>query len=308
MILNLRELQAFKAIAKLGSLGKAAEALSLTQPALTRTLQRLEHQLGVPLFERHANGVSLTDYGRALEPHAGLMLAESEQAVRELREMLGQERGVVRVGAVASAVENFLPPAIDRLTAGHPGLQVQVVEGMSDSLAVQLAKGEVDLVIGFAMPQSEAVSLVSESQWQEGCHIVCAADHPLRTQGRLTLAQLEGQRWALPPRHTGPREEWHQTFWTQGLATPPVAVETASINAIRTLVQRCGFLSWMPRLLLGEPTAHAPGLHILDVQGVRAARTFALYQRRHGTLSAATVRLRDDLLQMIRALPRTAPG
>ena len=180
MILNLRELQAFKAIAELGSLGKAADALNLTQPALTRTLKRLEHQLGVSLFERHAHGTTLTEYGRALEPHASLMLAESLNATRELREMLGQERGVVRVGTVASAVENFLPEAIARLTAERPGLQVQIVEGLADTLAVQLAKGDVDLVIGFAMPQTEGVSLVLASEWQEGCHIVCAADHPLR--------------------------------------------------------------------------------------------------------------------------------
>lgn len=308
MILNLRELQAFKAIAELGSLGKAADALNLTQPALTRTLKRLEHQLGVPLFERHAHGTTLTDYGRSLEPHASLMLAESESAARELREMLGQERGVVRIGSVASAVEKFLPQAIDRLTAERPGLQVHIVEGLSDGLAIQLARGEVDLVIGFAMPQSADVSLVSESEWQEGCHIVCAAHHPLRAQGRLTLAQLEGQRWALPPRRMGPREEWHQMFWAQGLPTPVVAVETASINAIRALVVRSGFLSWMPRLLLGETDSFAHRLHVLDVQGVSAARTFALYQRRHGTLSAATVRLRDDLLQMIRALPRSDQG
>lgn len=308
MILNLRELQAFKAIAELGSLGKAAEALSLTQPALTRTLKRLEHQLGVPLFERHAHGTTLTEYGRTLEPHASLMLAESLNATRELREMLGQERGVVRVGTVASAVENFLPEAIARLTAERPGLQVHIVEGLADTLAVQLAKGDIDLVIGFAMPQTEGVSLVLESEWQEGCHIVCAADHPLRGRGRLMLAQLEGQRWALPPRRTGPHEEWQQMFWSRGLTAPPVAVETGSINAIRALVLRCGFLSWMPRLLLGDGLGAMSRLHVLDVEGVRGARTFALYQRRHGTLSAATVRLRDDLLQRIRALPRTAAG
>lgn len=156
MILNLRELQAFKAIAELGSLGKAADALNLTQPALTRTLKRLEHQLGVSLFERHAHGTTLTEYGRALEPHASLMLAESLNATRELREMLGQERGVVRVGTVASAVENFLPEAIARLTADRPGLQVHIGEGLADALAVQLAKGDVDLVIGFAVQHTRA--------------------------------------------------------------------------------------------------------------------------------------------------------
>ncbi len=306
MILNLRELQAFKAIADCGSLGRAAEALNATQPALTRIVKRLEQQLGVALFERHTHGVSLTAYGRALEPYASLMLAESHSAVRELREMQGLQRGVVRVGAVASAVENFLPDAIDRLTRHRPGLQVHIVEGLSDELALQLAKGEIDLAIGFSMPQTDEVSLVSESEWQEGCHIVCAAGHPLLARGPLQLADLADQRWVLPPRKMGPHEEWLQLFWAQGLPAPAVAVEARSINAIRALVVRCGFLSWMPRLLLGEHQGLPRPIEILPVAAVTTMRSFAVYQRRHGSLSPASALLRDDLLALIRALPSAA--
>ncbi|WP_322470440.1 LysR family transcriptional regulator [Hydrogenophaga sp. SNF1] len=309
-VLNLRELQVFQAVVECGSLGKASEVLNLTQPALTRILKRLEEQLGVALFDRHAHGMSLTPYGRALEPHASLMLSESGHAVRALREMQGLERGVVRVGAVSSAVEHFLPDAVGRLTERHPGVQVHIVEGLSDELAVWLAKGDIDLAIGFSMPADDAISLVSESEWQEGCHVVAAMDHPLRARPSLTLADLAGQRWVLVPRKMGPREEWQQLFWSQRMAPPPVAVEARSTSAIRALVARCGFLSWMPRVLLGECQGPSRAIEVLPVEGVASVRTFALFQRRHGTLSPATVRLRDDLLASIRALPsavRTGP-
>lgn len=306
MTLNLRELQVFKAVVELGSLGKASDALNLTQPALTRILKRLEQQLGAPLFDRHAHGMSPTPYGLALEPYASLMLSESSNAIREVREMLGLERGIVRVGAVSSAVENFLPDAVERLTANRPGVQVHVVEGLSDELALWLAKGEIDLAIGFAMPASEEITLIAQSELQEGCRVVAAIDHPLRSRQGLRLSDLAGQRWALSPRKMGPREEWLQLFLSHGLQPPAVAVEVRSINAIRAMVARCGFLSWMPRLLLGVHQGLPKAIDVLHVEGVSSVRTFALYQRRSGTLSPATIQLRDDLLVLIRNLAPAA--
>lgn len=306
MLLNLRELKAFKAIVEHGSMGRAAEALKLTQPALTRIIKRLETQLGVPLFERHAGGMTLTEYGAALEPHASVLLAESDHAVRELDAMRGLQKGVVRVGSVSSAIESFLPLAVERLLAQWPGLQVSLVEGLSDELALWLAKGEIDLAICFSMPENEELALVSESEWQEGSHVVAAADHPLRRHASLRLADLAGQRWALPPRRMGPREEWQQLFIAQGLEPPPVAVEARSINALRPLVAGGGFLSWMPRLLLGESQG-SRAIDVLPVEGAFSVRHFAVYRRRRGTLSPATAQMRDELRRQVQALPPAMP-
>ena len=308
MILNLRELHAFKAITEHGSVGRAADALGLTQPALTRILKRLEQQVGVPLFERHAQGVALTAYGAALEPHAALMLAESARAVSELSEMRGLRKGVVRVGAVSSAVESFLPPAIDALLTQYPGIQVCIVEGLTDELAAWLVKGDIDLAVAFSMPETDELLLVCESEWQEGCHVVAAADHPLRRRAPLALGDLAGERWVLPPRGMAPREEWQQVFRAQGLAAPAVTVEARSVNAMRALVSRCGFLSWMPRLLLGAHLGLPRPIDVLPVAGVFVDRTFAIYRRRVGTLSPATVQLRDQLLRQVESLAPATLG
>ena len=302
MLLNLRELNAFKAIVDSGSLGRAAEALNLTQPALSRIIKRLEDQLGVPLFERHQRGVSLTEYGARLEPFANLLLSESQRAVQEIEAMRGLEKGVVRVGAVVSALGHLVPTAVEQLLRKWPGLQVHLVEALSEDLINMLVKGDIDLALAFSVPASDEVLQVSQSEWQEGCHVVVGASHPLFGRPDLALADLQGHRWALAPRGTQPREEWRQAFAARSL-TPPVAiVESRSVTALRSLVATGGFLGWMPKLLVGNLPGDAAALSVLPVRDVKSFRRFALYHRREGTMSPATVGMRDELLAQIRAL------
>jgi DNA-binding transcriptional LysR family regulator len=170
MIRDMGQLRAFLAIVQFGSLGRAAESLHVTQSALTRILQRLENQIGVPLFERRASGMILTSYGTAFEPYATPLVAEADHAVREIAALRGLEKGLVRVGAVASALAGILPETIDKLLVQWPGLQVRIIEGSTDELTVLLAKGEIDLAIAFSMPQTDDIVMVSESNWQERLH------------------------------------------------------------------------------------------------------------------------------------------
>ena len=102
MTLDIRLLTAFLTIVQTGSLGRAAQALHVTQPALSRSIKQLEEKVGVPLFERHSKGMLLTQYGQALLPHARLLQEESALAVKEIDALRGLSKGTVRVGAIAS--------------------------------------------------------------------------------------------------------------------------------------------------------------------------------------------------------------
>lgn len=185
-----------------------------------------------------------------------------------------------------------------------PGLQAIVVEGLTEELLSQLARGDIDLALAFEVPTSDDLKVVSQSEWQEGCYIVAGETHPLLGRKDLVLTDLLGERWALVPRGTQPREQLRHLFTTQGLVPPAATVESGSIALLRRLVARGGFLGWMPRPLIEHGDNSDGPIHILRLQGVQTTRRYCLYQRRDSALSPATGALLTDLLSAIRALQR----
>lgn len=292
--LDARQLAAFLAIVDNGSLGRAAEALHITQPALSRTIRRLEDQLGAALFERYSKGMSLSAIGQALLPHARLLQREAAHAVEEIRALRGLAKGTVRVGAIGSVASLLLPKAIGHLLDRHPGLRVEVSEGVWDRLADALVRHEIDLVLDVAKPDSEEIVAIADCGWEDHSRIVAAPSHPLQGRRRLRLADTRQERWAMPPRGTGPFEHLQQVFRDQGLAPPEVVVETRSITVLKGLIMRAGFLAWM-----AEPIWEAEGraglIAPLPLRGVAARRQLSAFRRRQGLLPAPALRLVEAL-------------
>lgn len=294
MTLDPRQIRAFLGIVEHGSLGRAAAALNLTQPALSRILHRLEDQLGVALFERHSLGMSPTLYGQTLLPYARLLSREAANALEEVAALRGLSKGVVRVGAIASAAIMLLPSALDRLLARWPGLRVQIMEAVEDQLTVALEHNEIDLAICGAIPETEIVARIAENEFHDVCRVVAATDHPLQGRGDLTPADLFGHPWVMPPREATPRQQLHQMMLALGYEPPPVAVETRSVSTIRELVARHRFLTWMPEPLYA-PEQAAGLVRALPVAGMDMERHFFVYRRRRGLLPPAAVKLLEEL-------------
>ncbi|MFW2464365.1 LysR family transcriptional regulator, partial [Burkholderia pseudomallei] len=201
MTFDLRQLRAFTTIAASGSLGRAADALHVTQPALSRILKRLEEQIGAPLFERHSKGVQLTAIGEALLPHATLLQHEAEHAREEIDALRGLAKGTIKVGAVGSIASLVLPVALGRVLDRWPNLRVVIVEGVWDRLVDALLTHEIDIALSTRVPDTDEVVAIAECRWDDVSHVVAAPDHPLRAAARapLTLADTRAARWAIPP-------------------------------------------------------------------------------------------------------------
>ena len=144
---DIRQLEHFVALYKRRSFRVAADALGISQSTLTKTIQRLETDLGVRLFNRTTRSVTATDTARQLIGRAESALQAAGAFSEEARLLAGGEMGAVRVGAVALASETLIVPALTRLSRSHPNLEVEVVVGSPDVYR-DLANGRCDIAIG----------------------------------------------------------------------------------------------------------------------------------------------------------------
>lgn len=301
MTFDIQQLTAFNAIVSSGSLGRAALALNITQPALSRTIRRLEDRVGAPLFERHSKGMQLTDIGQALLPHASMLQRESEQAHENIKAMLGLARGTVRVGAVASIACHVLPLAIGSVTAKWPKLKVEIIEGVWDRLANALVSREVDLALGVEIDGDQEIEAVRDCRWVDTSTVVASRRHPLRKRPKLVLADTLNEKWAVMPKGTEPYEHMKRIFKRHGLQMPNVVVETRSVTSLKSLISRSGFLGWMPEPMY-DADLRAGMIDSLHIKGVDDKRTLTAFRRRGGILPTPA----EKLLEELRAL--TAPN
>src|SRR5262245_39444768 len=198
MALNHREVAAFLAVARAGGVGAAAKSLSLSQPAITRSLKRLERQLGVALFIRHSTGMEITPFGRTLIPYAESLESETERILEEIRVLNGAAAGLARVGIVPSVAANLLPQAIARTLAASPGVQVRVVEAPGNQLVSALIRGELDFAVaGLPHDPIDGHVLVSPLLEDE-VSIVARTGHALMGEKNLSVAMLREYPWAMP--------------------------------------------------------------------------------------------------------------
>ncbi|RJF91944.1 LysR family transcriptional regulator [Noviherbaspirillum saxi] len=294
MTFDGRQLAAFLAIVQHGSLGRAAEELHITQPGLSRTIKRLEEQLGAPLFERNSKGMLLTPIGEALLPRATLLQQESAHAIEEINAMRGLAKGTIKVGSIGSVASHILPMAIDRVLNRWPNLRVYVIEGVWDRLAEGLNKHEIDIALGVAMEDSDDIVAIADCRWEDNSYIVASPAHPLHAQTTVSLADTLHHRWATMPRGTAPFNHMRDIFRAHGITPPNVVVETRSVVMLKSLVSEAGFLSWMSGTMY-EAESKAGLIEALPIKNIKATRSLTAFRRRKGILPKPAVKLIEEL-------------
>lgn len=145
--MELTTLRHFQAIAQHGHMTRAARALGISQPALSAMLKKLEQEVGTDLLNRTGRGVELTEAGRVFLQHAEDAVRRADAGVKAVRELMGLERGSIRVGGGATATTYLLPPVVSMVRRKHPGLRFYVREQGSNAVAAAVLSGELDLGI-----------------------------------------------------------------------------------------------------------------------------------------------------------------
>ena len=269
--------------ARRGSLGRAARALNMTQPAATRLLKRLEAAYGVPLFERTTRGVAPTPYGAAILPHAERVLSEAAAADEAIRRLQGASRGVVRVGGVGSVVGGLIVPAVTAMRREHPQVQFRVVEELEDTLLDALQSGRIDFAISPDPLADEGIALAIPQALEDRVGVFARPAHPLAS-APLTLAAAAGAAWALPPPGTPVHRDWLRRFLAAGLEPAPPALASRSAAALIGAALADDLLLWMPGPLVAADLARG-ALLPLPCPPLEARRAFRIWRRRRGVLA-----------------------
>jgi DNA-binding transcriptional LysR family regulator len=291
--MDLRDLRYFETIAELQHVGRAAQKLHRTQPALTSSIRRLEEDCGAPLFERAGRGIRLTAAGRVLLQWARRVRFDMEDAKREIAAIGTGLAGHVRIGIVPTAAQFLLPPAARQLLQEGPEVTLRTVVGLVDMLKALLQQGELDLVVA-TETQSEP-GVVSKLLAQDAIVVAASASHELFGD-RPTLKDLTRYRWALQPPGAPTRDWLDHTFERRRLPRPQVQVETTMLLMLPALIAQTGLLSFISRHHLGLQAGRS-GLKEIPLKETTMVRRLVVMYREKGYLSAAAQRLMALLAQ-----------
>lgn len=244
--IKLRHLQLVVALDQFRHLGRTAEFLSVSQPAVSRMLTEVEAMLGLTLFERSARGTVPTASGKSLVRFARTVLADFERTRDEIAAEASGAAGRTRVGAMVVALPGLLAEAVTQLKLLSAQATVQIEEGDLTHLLPKLRLGELDLFVGRLEPGYAAPDLVTEALYNEPMVLVVQANHPLTKKRKIAWADIAALPCVLPPPWASLRVKIEQTFYQHDLHPPVDVIETASFLALQTFVQQrhaAGFLA-----------------------------------------------------------------
>ena len=243
--IRLRHLHTFVAVAQQGTLGRAAETLNLSQPALSKTLNELEQLTGTRLFERGRLGAQLTLVGEQFLTHAVKVLDALNSAGQALNRKEGLNNDIVRIGALPTAALGILPTVIGQFHKQQKDITLQVATMNNTMLLAGLKSGEIDIGIG-RMSDPELMSgLHYELLFLESLKLVVRPGHPL-LQETVTLSRVMEWPVVVSPKGTVPRQNAEALLQSQGCKMPAGCIETLSASLSRQLTVDFDYIWFVP--------------------------------------------------------------
>ncbi|MDP2748484.1 LysR family transcriptional regulator [Pseudomonas sp.] len=277
--MDLATLNAFIAIAELGSFSEAAERLHLTQPAVSKRIASLEQQLSVRLFDRLGREVSLTEAGRALLPRAYQILNVLDDTRRALTNLNGEISGRLTLATSHHIGLHRLPPLLRAFTRAHPQVALDIQFLDSEVAYEEVLHGRAELAVITLAPETrEPVHAVAV--WDDPLDFVAAPEHPLARSQAISLADVAHHPAVFPGGNTFTHHIVRRLFEAQGL-TPNIAMSTNYLETIKMMVSIGLAWSVLPRTMLDEQVARLP------LPGIQLTRQLGYISHTERTLSNA---------------------
>ncbi len=292
---GLEELQAFVAVAELSSFRAAAETLYISQPALSRRIDKLEVALGIRLLDRTTRRVSLTNVGRPFLAQARVALDGLEDAVLRLSDTASIGRRRVTVACVPSVARHVLPAVLKQFADLHPHVQLRVIDENANTVLASVLGGDADFGLNFIGAQEPGI--VFDAITEETYVLVLRRDHPWAARQCIRWAELAGEKMVAMSRQSGNRLLLDNAL--ANLAERPVAFHEANhVTGALGLVEAGLGMAALPDLAL--PPTH-PDLVAIALVEPSIHRTLGLVSSKDRPLQPLAAKLYGMLQKPIRS-------
>jgi DNA-binding transcriptional LysR family regulator len=285
------DLRAFVAVVDLEGFHRAAEALNLSQPALSRRIQRLEAAVGAALLERTTRRVALTNVGREFLPLVRRMLDEFDTSLFAIRDVGRERRGLISLACVPTAAFYFLPSVIARFNEQYPNIRFRILDLSANEGLESVARGEVEF--GINLLGASDPELTFEPLIEDPFVLACRRDHPLAQRRSLSWSDLEGQPLVAVSRTSGNRILLDAALVRTGVSLS-WSYEVTHLSTSLGLVEAGLGISVLPQL--ATPQAEHPIIVTRPIGNPEVSRTIGVVRRRGGRLAPAAERFLEMLL------------
>jgi DNA-binding transcriptional LysR family regulator len=286
------DLEYFLAVASTGNFTGTAQRLGISQPALSKAVQRLEKKVGVTLLVRTPRGAVLTEAGRAFRERLQTVALDLEGAIAEARDIGGGHAGLLRIGVTPATTDFSVHALLPTLAAERPAALISFTTVFAAGLIDAVIRREVELAI-CPVPLNLDPALECEPLYDDPCSLMFNNAHPLARQDSISFEDLASHAWAGTKKHEFTRTQVELLFAERGLAPPPLTVEADTLNALVLVVSRSPLISMINTRGLRKESL--PGNIVIRQMAFPGMERRIGMLRRTGYLSPIAQRARDLL-------------
>jgi DNA-binding transcriptional LysR family regulator len=297
--LKLQDLHVLMTVAQAGSMGKAAQLLSTTQPAVSRSISELEHALGVRLLDRHHQGIEPTTYGRALLHCAAAVFDDLRQGVRNIEFLNDPTFGEIRIGGNEAVIAGLLSTVLERLRRRYPGITIHMTHaGSLEDQYRELRERKIDLALGRLTSTIED-DIETQILYQDRILVVAGLHSRWSTRRKIDLAELANEPWGLPSSDSLAGSLVREAFRARRVSLRCAA--TGSPHLLLSLLPKGPFLATIPDSVL-RFEAHLPPLKVLPVELPVSPWPIGVMTLKHRTISPVAQLFLDCAREVVKPL------
>ena len=293
--LRFRHLVLIDTLARTQNMQATAQEMSISQPAVSKMLREIEHQLGFDVFARLPRSMSLTDLGSHVARFAQIALNDSQQFVVQINHLRQGGHGFLKIGTIYAATAIAVPAAIVEVKQQWPLLTIEVLEGTSANMLTMLEHKQLDLVVARFTLDRHRELFDFQALAPEPLCLVTGSQHPLAGASEIPLNELGSWPWVVYPTGTPMRARLERAFVEAGMQTPENTVETVSLQTTMQLLQTAPVVAMLAESM-AEPEIQAGRLTRLALPFPLVLADYGIITRRNEPPSWSMKAFIDALL------------